>query len=96
MEQMKAAETKVTVDGAQVSVGTAMQDVLDALKTVDYTALVTAMTTASTTRPFPYATHDARIKDQAVLDKIEKAVKAIIETRNIGMRVSLRIGSGNV
>ena len=96
MEQMKAAETKVTVDGAQVSVGAAMQDVLDAIKTIDYPAMVTAMVTASAQRPFPYMTHDARIKNQAVLDKIEKAVKAIIETRNIGMRVSLRIGSGNV
>ena len=96
MEQMKAAETKVTVDGAQVSVGAAMQDVLDALKTVDYAAMVTAMATASPAQPFPYAKHDMRIKDQAVLDKIEKAAKAIIEARNIGMIVSLRIGSGNV
>ena len=96
MEQMRAAGTKVTVDGAQVNVADAMQDVLDALKTVDYTAMVTAMVTASPGRPNPYVTHDARIKDQAVLDKVEKAVKAIIETRNIGMRVSLRIGSGNV
>ena len=96
MEQMKAAGTKVTVDGAQVNVADAMKDVLDALKTVDYAAMVTAMAAASPAQPFPYVTHDMRIKDQAVLDKIEKAVKAIIETRNIGMIVSLRIGSGIV
>ena len=96
MEQMRAAGTKVTVDGAQVNVADAMQDVLDALKTVDYTAMVTAMVAADQNTPNPYVTHDARIKDQAVLDKIEKAAKAIIETRNIGLRISLTIGSGNI